>query len=400
MPLEDVKRTLGVERFVWIDDMFGQERPELANLVMRHAEVAAAFPELGGLLAAREYRDVADDVAQAIGDLPDRRREEIGQALLQADARPDPADELPLNALEAACDALGVAKEDRLTFDQGERFIAGEEAVADVAIIIDLKDAGGSAQRGLNVLERCRQAGFPGIAFIMTHDATVATEAEQEAILCGGMAADGLPVTVIAKDRLKAGGDVEAAMTVALKRAGLRQVLRPLFASTGDLIGDTYARVSQRLLALEPERLQKYVYGAGAVEGESELHVVERALSAGLSQAVRRFMATDQAAMETTRRLRELQDIQLDAEVDGPGATLTELRQAELWDDGDIVNACFRPLSNGDVFEMDTVEPGIAAADRLFVLLAQPCDVMLRPKGQRVLEVGMLVPLVPAAAAR
>lgn len=398
MSLTEVKRALGVGRIVWIDDMFGQAKPELALLVMRHPEVAETFPELRNLMAARDFRDVAAEVAQVIEDQPEARKEEIGQALLQADALPDPADELPLNALETACDVLGVAAEDRLTFDEGEAFIIGGTAAADVAMVIDLKDAGGPAQRGLDLLDRCRQVGFQGVAFIMTHDATIETEAEQEAALGGDMAAAGaLPVTVIAKDRIRAGGDVEAAMAVALKRAGLRQVLRPLLASTGQLVADTFAEVSSSLLRLEPEpeRLQRYVYGPASEEGESELQVVERMLSAGLSRAVRRFMSTNDAALETTRRLREFPDIALDVAADGPGETLADLRQAELWDGEDVINSSYRPLANGDVFEVDGVEPGVPATGRLFVLLAQPCDVALRPKGTRVSDVAMLVPLFP-----
>lgn len=396
MLLADVKTALGVGRIVWIDDMFGQAKPELALLAMRHPEVAAGFPELRDLLAARDYRDVADDVAQVIQDQPDERQEEIGQALLQADAVPDPADELPLGALEAACDALGVAPQDRLGFDDGEAFIVAGTAGADVAIVIDLKDAGGPERRGLDLLDRCREVGFAGVAFIMTHDATIETEAAQEAALRGDMAADAaLPVTVIAKDRLRADGDVEAAMAVALKRAGLRQVLRPLLSQTGRLVADTYEEVTASLLQLEPERLQRYVYGSAADEGESELQVVERMISAGLSRAVRRFMATDAVALETTRRLRDLPDIALDIAADGPGEAIADLRQAELWDEGDVVNPSYRPLANGDVFEVDAVEPGVPVTGRLFVLLGQPCDVALRPKGTRVSDVAMLVPLFP-----
>ena len=369
MSLADVKTALGVGRIVWIDDMFGQAKPELKRLAMRHPEVAAGFPELRDLMAARDYRDVADDVAQVIGDQPDDRQEEIGQALLQADAVADPADELPLSALEAACDALGVAPHDRLGFDDGETFIAAGTAGADVAIVIDLKDAGGPERRGLDLLDRCRKVGFAGVAFIMTHDATIETEAAQEAALRGDMAADAaLPITVIAKDRLRADGDVEAAMAVALKRAGLRQVLRPLLSQTGRLVADTYEEVTASLLQLEPERLQRYVYGSAADEGESELQVVERMISAGLSRAVRRFMATDAVALETTRRLRDLPDIALDIAADGPGEAIADLRQAELWDEGDVVNPSYRPLANGDVFEVDAVEPGVPPTGRLFVL--------------------------------
>jgi len=401
--VDDLKAVLGLERIVWVDDVFHHRDRELERLVLRHPAVVESFEELAGLMAGREYADVGPAAVQAIRDLPPDRAEAIEGALMEADARHEASQELPRSVIDAACDLLGVATADRLTFEQGERFAAtiGEGRGAEVALIVDLKEAGGLPDRGLDLLGSFHLAGFAGVAFILTHEATVATEGAQESELTAqlvGKGVTGMPVTVIAKDRLKDDGDVDAAISIALKRAGLRRALRPVLSSAGEVVSRTIAELGVGLLALEPERLERYVLKVAETEGEAELHVIERALSAGLSRGLRSFMSIDDVARQSARMLRALGGIPLDVVAGDAGQLLEGLRQAEVSDDGGVVNTALRPLSNGDVFEMDRTEPGVGASDKFFILLAQPCDVQLRPGGNRVSEMGMLVPLSPATA--
>jgi hypothetical protein len=401
MDLTAVKAALGITRIIWIDDAFYQRSAELENLIARYPDVAAEFDELAGLIAAREFRDVDAELAEQVADMSDDRQVALRDALLAADAVRDPGEELPRDALEAVCGVLGVDPADRLAFDAGEHIIAqiGADGAADVVFVVDLKDAGGPADRGLDLLRRLDEVRFAGVTFILTHEAILPTESEQEAELTLRLAdqgVTGMPVTVIAKDRLAGGDAVEETFVVALKRAGLRHALRPVLAMATQVVGSALSEVIAELLALEPERLERYVYGRGQAEGESELHVIERALTARMSRALRTFMATDDAAADATRKLRALEGVALETTAADPGDLLEKLRQAEMWDEGEVVNQALRPLANGDVFELDPAEPGVVSSEKLFVLLAQPCDVILRPKGTRDAEVGMLVPISPA----
>jgi hypothetical protein len=57
------------------------------------------------------------------------------------------------------------------------------------------------------------------------------------------------------------------------------------------------------------------------------------------------------------------------------------------------VNSALSPLANGDVFQLDDSEDETRKQSRRFVLLGQPCDLMLRPNGTRGLSEAMLVTL-------
>lgn len=92
--------------------------------------------------------------------------------------------------------------------------------------------------------------------------------------------------------------------------------------------------------------------------------------------------------------LRALQSVALDNKPADSGPILSDLRNAEVWDDGEIINSALTPLANGDVFKLDDAEPDCPKSPRLFVVLGQPCDLALRSDGRRVSNVAMLVPLI------
>lgn len=76
---------------------------------------------------------------------------------------------------------------------------------------------------------------------------------------------------------------------------------------------------------------------------------------------------------------------------------IAKLRQTELYEDDALVNGFHDPLRNGDVFEI-----GDGQAAKLWVLIAQPCDLMVRSNGERAREdnfkVAVLAPIRPILA--
>ncbi|TIT67479.1 MAG: hypothetical protein E5W90_06110 [Mesorhizobium sp.] len=60
---------------------------------------------------------------------------------------------------------------------------------------------------------------------------------------------------------------------------------------------------------------------------------------------------------------------------------LAKLRQTELYEEEALVNGFHDPLRNGDVFEI-----GEGDSIKLWVLIAQPCDLMVRSDGERARE--------------
>lgn len=78
------------------------------------------------------------------------------------------------------------------------------------------------------------------------------------------------------------------------------------------------------------EQLEAFVFERGYKEGVSELHVVERILTGQIAHDVRLFFGTDNAALSSAFRLRELRDIPLSTAGMKPDENLARFRMAEI----------------------------------------------------------------------
>ena len=176
--------------------------------------------------------------------MDEARRAALRDTLLQGDAAEAPAHELSRATIDAACNRLGVAKEDRWTFEQADANLAQD--VGDdgkTAYVIDLKEANVNDQRGLDILKQLRAAQSTGVAFILTHEASTGVEGapDSEAAIerklthdIGGVVGLAPPITVVSKGRLtENNADLEMALAIALKRAGLRRALHQVLTADG-----------------------------------------------------------------------------------------------------------------------------------------------------------------------
>lgn len=403
-------QSLGSNRVIWIDDCFNESAEELAKLLYASVEVlkSCAFPELADAVAAIDFApdSVEQKIAQALSDADTRRRREIRSAFLEEERKEKkfPTKEMSNAEVEKACELLGIAPGDRWTFEKATRHLKAVCAKGDetVCYIIDLNASGGSATRGLDILELLHDQNSKGVAFILTHESTITDEAKKEGELYEKLAAErtdplGMPMCVISKERLSGDGNdlgaIEVALRIAIKRAGLRKSLHEVLKAAVAKAADELKLAAERLLNVPPEQLEKYVYRRGHEEGVSELHVVERVLTAHLSRSLREFFGTDASVQKSAARLRQLRGIELGIGNDGPHTHLVDFRTAELWESGELINRARTTISCGDVFEVDTLERLPPGFSKKYLLLGQPCDIALRPDGKRQQDVALLVPL-------
>ncbi len=67
-----------------------------------------------------------------------------------------------------------------------------------------------------------------------------------------------------------------------------------------------------------------------------------------------------------------------------------DLRRKEIYAEGRLINGLFKPIENGDIFEVtDGSNKGI------YILLSQPCDLMIRRNGERGIRAGNLLKIKP-----
>lgn len=409
MEVSEALAILGAKRVIWIDDCFNDTPAQLASLLTNSLETAIAcdFPELNDALAQYEYDPDAARaaIAQLLTDLSATRVAEIKASFFskEGEGKDFATGELSATAIEKACTLLGVAREDRWTFDKADRELAALCRGGDLEIsyIVDLNEAGGSKTRGLEVLRTLWNEKSSGTAFILTHETDIAGEATSESSLraqltdLGGL---GVPLCVVAKQRLydhpEDADAMAEALRVAVKRAGLRRSVHEVLHEAQKTLHQAISEAANKLLSVPPEQLEAHVFERGYKEGLSELHVVERAITAHLGKNAREFFGTDGKVLENAKRLRALRGIILKPAAMPPDAHLAAFREAEVWESDELLNRAMTPIACGDVFEVDPDESATAASQQKFVLLGQPCDISLRPEeGKRAQDTAFFVPL-------
>jgi len=272
---------LGSNRTIWIDDLFNKSPTELANLLLDSWEIAIEcdFDELDPIIRRAEYgaEAVRVELIEKLAELAPKRVEEIRDTFFAHESMKDlfASDELPGKAVEKICSFLGVKQEDRWTFDAATKGLAKLCADGDATIsyIVDLNESGASTTRGPEILRLLWDEKSKGTAFILTHETVAVGEASKETELRGelakgGIDALGIPICVIAKERLfnfKDDKDLEEALKISIKRAGLRRSLSEVVSRTQGTVHAAFGNAASGLLTVPPEQLEAYVFERGCV---------------------------------------------------------------------------------------------------------------------------------------
>lgn len=409
MQVDQALHILGAKRVVWIDDRFDETPSRLAQQLTEYVEVALAcdFTELKEALELYEIDSTSatQKVAQILTDLTTERFREIRTVFFEEGGMLGrfPANELPDDVLTKACELLRVDKEDRWSFEKANQDLENLCAEEDthLSYIVDLNEAGASRTRGLDILRMLSVADSKGTSFILTHETDIAGEGETERKLLeefSDLEGLGIPICVIAKERLYDKADdpdgMEAALCTSIKRAGLRRSLHEVLNGVHGTMHGAINAAARKLLSIPPEELESHVFERGYKEGVSELHLVERAITAHLGKKSREFFGVNDQVHASTERLRALRAIPTETQEREPDPHLSAFREAEVWESGKLVNRALTPIACGDVFELDSEEEASDQSCYMFILLAQPCDISLRPEWPfRRLDSAFFVPL-------
>ncbi len=90
-------------------------------------------------------------------------------------------------------------------------------------------------------------------------------------------------------------------------------------------------------------------------------------------------------------RIRAISDIKTsDLQPDCPSDQVHRIRQAELFDAAELLNPAHQPIDLGDIFKV--------GSEQYYILLAQPCDLVVRKNG-RTIDIVTLVQIRTYAAA-
>lgn len=150
-----------------------------------------------------------------------------------------------------------------------------------------------------------------------------------------------------------------------------------------DAFGEALKDALERFADLDPIDFEHMVVKSSGVEGVSELETLIRLYGIIQKDQVKSQILQQARVGEFAAAARTVKDI---ADI-GRALSATsqerlhKLRWEELYESDQLVNSYNDPLRNGDLFEI-----GEGDELKLWVLIAQPCDLMVRTNGKRVRE--------------
>lgn len=139
---------------------------------------------------------------------------------------------------------------------------------------------------------------------------------------------------------------------------------------------DCLKETSKSVEKLDVFEFERIVCLTSSIEGVWEPDTLLRIISLFHRKFVRKRLRNDSDVYKCADHLRALSAIPI-GEWGGPTEMEVALRQLEWFDQADELNQMHLPIELGDVFEIES-RPG-----KRYVLLAQPCDLMMRQRGER-----------------
>lgn len=398
--VESILNALNVVRVVYVDDANGVtvalEDVIPAALSLAAAPLLAVFPELGESIP--DDQDVLrTKIRDVWGRLEQNSQAERGKAVVVAarthdgSGTNDMADVsilsqlIPKGQLVSLSPTLWEAQKDQLLQDcRGQRTLFLFDR--------DFSDAGGDSEGGIKIIASllARNDTENLICGLLTHTVTPETQPHQWVELSN---AHGIPIdrfVVIPKLHLS-----QAPMLFAqvLKFAALSPDFAELKRKTKEIIALAATVAAARVEEVRIHDLEHIVFQVSADEGLWEPDMLFRLHSMFHRLESRRLAHEGGTLEKIAARLRVVSGIPTRCDLLLTPESAWALRREELYERDDHINKNCLPLELGDIFE----RVGRNSAKK-YILLAQPCDLMVRSDGKRHPELHRvpLVEVVPA----
>jgi hypothetical protein len=384
--------SLCIHRIICVDDVYARrwtlDDVQAAQQELTPEEIQQLMPELRA--ATLDERDVRRAMFQRVwNELDDPTREERTKRILtaartkRADGQDDSADALflqeiiPEGRLRTISPSEWAAEEPRV--------IAGADQERVLVLFDqDLSDDGGSPTGGMALVQNLlgKSATENLLCGLLTHTVTISNQHDRWEQLArdSGISRDRFLLVAkgwLSKDPL---GFARMLKLLALSPdcAKLKARVKALFGTAAD----EAARQVEDISVFDFDHI---VFGTSAREGIWEPDTLFRLHGMFHRAALREMAHGDTELRGVVDRLRKVSHLPTNSDA-APIASSWKIQQMEMYEPGDYINKMHLPLDVGDIFQKTD-----GSSSKAFVLVGQPCDLMVRSDGKRHPEVADVV---------
>lgn len=246
----------------------------------------------------------------------------------------------------------------------------------------DLSKANGftstGTKSGIGLVKELLSINFPNvICGIISHTYTIGQELTEWNAFAKEQGIPPSGFLLLAKERINKYPD----LAEGLKSITMNQTSEKIKKELLSVMSEAVKETEKILGALDVHNFDHIVVKSSHKEGISELQTLSRVYGIINRNEANRILNTGtsgQRINDLIKQLREISELNT-----GKGETIPDptfrnyLRHIELFEDSEMINPSFSPIKLGDIFKI---------GEREFILLAQPCELMVREDGVRIVD--------------
>lgn len=396
-------RSIGVSRIVVVDDEYRRgDVEELIGLcAVLPADQAGELPLLHGIDFRADYdiwsgrlrekwpkldEDGQDTVLKSArameAEMP--RTEDGGDVIGTANGRVDTEASGTVDAILSGLEGCELVRLSLSQWRVQKDDILGDDRAQATVFLFDrdFTREGGTDSEGIELIRYVQNARV-GYCGMLSH--TVPREGEhtvwRELTEEYGLARN--TFVVIAKERLTGEPKDYWAFLRMLRFVGLSGRYAKVLSGTWAVLEESMAKAKTAVEWLPLSDFDTIVFGSSRREGVWEPDTLLRVFGILMRQDVQRRLRQDAklaADVSEARRISTLSEALADAlGAEEVSEEAKRMQRREMYEAANDVNRCHIPLGNGDIFRAD-------GSEKQYVLLEQPCDLMVRPNGKRIYD--------------
>ena len=383
--IKKILELLQIARVVCVDDIYDDEPPiekvVLAACAIDIVKLREIFPELGDSIP--DDQDVLKTkIRQTWSGLEQMIRSDRGKSILTAAEWE--TEELDRDDLEAASILGDLLPKDMfvpLTERQWEerRDQLLQENVSQRTLFLfdqDLSKKGGAKDGGIKIISSllADQKTSKSICGLLTHTVTPERLHEEWESLSSTYSINRDMFLIIPKRHLR---EDQMLFPQTLKWVALSPDFYELKQKTKEIIKTAVSTAAERIEAINIYDLDQIVFQVSAEEGLWEPDMLFRLHSLFHRLEARKLAHEERVLEAIASRLRKVSDIPVATTI-RPESKTWHIQRDELYEHAQYLNENHLPLELGDIFSTNP-----AALGKCYILLAQPCDLMVRKRGKR-----------------
>ena len=424
---ESLLKSIGISRIVVVDDEYSEDRPEVEELLGICAELkprqAAKLPYLDHIDFETDREIWADQVRERWQDLGETKRREVLERVHSLDkegtqealgdgaseckvapnglAEPDvpkpegggsreldtPADIVDTRAAKSLNEILGGMQQcEFMTLSlkewktRSDKLLA-KEAAASTVFLFDRdfrREQDDAENEGLKLVREVqgKEAGYCGL---ISHTIPVGGEFEAWLQLADKHNLMRDNFVVIAKNRLTDDTCDHYSFLRMLRLVALNERCARVKSIAWSVFEESVTAAKDAVERLSVLDFDRIVLASSRREGVWEPDTLFRVFGILMRREAQRGLYQDSEIMPAVaeaRRISAIPDEVADAlGEEKPSREALRIQRFEIYDADETLNRFCLPLELGDIFETST--------GRQFILLAQPCDLMVRKNGKR-----------------